>query len=338
MLLSGCTNDENLYGGTYYKEEENILLDSIYDVIDAFDEYDKLYGIKDDNDANIEQLTSESEKGKDELYKECENPYTTTVFEQGFSIELTQIELEKNIIIINNNVPYYNKEEFDAIGYEYYGNLDSLGRCTSCFCSVGLETFPTTERGEIYGIEPTGYNMQTNYTSIKEWEPESEGYLYNRCHLIGWQLTGEDANEKNLITGTRYFNAYLMLEYENKIASYVRTTGNHVLYRVTPIFLESNLVAEGVLMEAQSIEDNDVQFCVYVRNVQPGITIDYETGINWENDETEKKYILNIRSKKIHLPECESVESIGDDNRKEYYGVKSQLLQTGYTACNMCEP
>lgn len=282
-------------------------------------------------------LESQTEEGKSNN-EECVDNYTATAFEQGFCTELIQTDLENDILIINNGLPYYNKEEFSANSYEYYGNLDSLGRCTSCFCNIGPETLPVTERGDISGIKPTGYNRQTRYDIIEEWETESEGYLYNRCHLVGWQLTGEDANERNLITGTRYFNAYLMLEYENIVASYVRVTGNHVLYRVTPVFIENNLVASGVLMEAQSIEDDTIEFNVYIRNTQPGIVIDYATGISWETNESLEDYILNIRSKKIHSPTCEAVNDIGKNNKEKYYGLKSDLLLEGYTTCSICEP
>ena len=152
-----------------------------------------------------------------------------------------------------------------------YGDLDELGRCTGACALVGPETLPREERGNIGMIKPTGWHT-VKYDGIEG------NYLYNRCHLIGFQLTGQDANEKNLITGTRYLNVEGMLPYEDSVLAYVTGTGNHVLYRVTPVFQKDNLLADGVLMEARSVEDPLVQFCAFCYNVQPGITIDYATG------------------------------------------------------------
>ena len=154
---------------------------------------------------------------------------------------------------------------------QVYGDLDELGRCTGACALVGPETLPREERGNIGMIKPTGWHT-VKYDGIEG------NYLYNRCHLIGFQLTGQDANEKNLITGTRYLNVEGMLPYEDSVLAYVTGTGNHVLYRVTPVFQKDNLLADGVLMEARSVEDPLVQFCAFCYNVQPGITIDYATG------------------------------------------------------------
>lgn len=337
LMLGGCASSTmSVNEETYYKEDESVVLDTIYDVIDSFEEYEELYGA---NAKTNESVDTETKDKTDTSYQTYNSDYEVTAYEQGFYIELIQNLPENETIIINNGIPYYNKEDFSAEEYEYYGELDELGRCTSCFCCIGPETLPVTDRGDISEIKPTGYDYQSKYDIIESWEPESEGYLYNRCHLIGWQLTGEDANEKNLITGTRYLNVSLMLEYENEIASYVRTTGHHVLYRVTPIFKDDELVAAGVLMEAQSIEDNTIQFNVYARNIQPGITIDYQTGASWETAEIEQNYILNIRSKKIHSPGCDAIDDIGKNNKMNYFGVKSYLIsELGYTTCSVCEP
>ena len=174
---------------------------------------------------------------------------------------------------VNGNIPYFTEDDLTAVSFESYSDLDSLGRCGVAYASVSTDTMPTEKRGSIGEVKPTGWiNAKYDFVDGK--------YLYNRCHLIGYQLTAENANEKNLITGTRCLNVQGMLPFENLTADYVKETGNHVLYRVTPIFEGDNLVASGVLMEAESVEDegDGVLFCVYVYNVQPGVTIDYATG------------------------------------------------------------
>jgi DNA-entry nuclease len=183
---------------------------------------------------------------------------------------------------INGNVPFFTDAEMTTSSYEYYSELDSLGRCGVCVASIGTDLMPTEERGTIGSVKPTGWHT-VKYTGIVD-----GNYLYNRCHLIAYELAGENANVKNLITGTRYMNINGMLPFENMTADYVRETGNHVMYRVTPIFEGSNLVASGVLMEAKSVEDNGagLMFNVFCYNVQPGIAIDYATGDS-ETDGTE---------------------------------------------------
>lgn len=179
--------------------------------------------------------------------------------------------------VVNNNTPYFSDNDLTLQSYEYYSDLDELGRCGTAHASIGLDIMPTEERGDIGSVKPSGWH------TVKYNEYIDGNYLYNRCHLIGYQLSGENANEKNLITGTRYLNVQGMLPFENMVADYVKETENHVLYRVTPIFEGDNLVASGVLMEAKSVEDNgdDILFCVYVYNVQPNIIIDYATGESW---------------------------------------------------------
>ena len=175
---------------------------------------------------------------------------------------------------INQNVPYFADSELSKTSYEYYSDLDSLGRCGVCVASVGQDIMPTEKRGDIGSVKPTGWHT-VKYAGVVD-----GNYLYNRCHLIGYQLTGENANNKNLITGTRYLNVEGMLPFENMVADYVKETGNHVMYRVTPVFDGNNLLVSGVLMEAKSVEDNGagILFNVYCYNVQPGVTIDYATG------------------------------------------------------------
>ena len=175
---------------------------------------------------------------------------------------------------INGNVPFFTDDELSGTSYEYYEELDSLGRCGPCMASVGQDIMPTKEREGIGDVKPTGWHT-VKYEGVVD-----GNYLYNRCHLLGFQLTGENANRKNLITGTRYMNVEGMLPFENMVADYVKETGNHVMYRVTPLFDGDNLVADGVLMEAKSVEDNgaDILFNVFCYNVQPGVSIDYATG------------------------------------------------------------
>ena len=176
-------------------------------------------------------------------------------------------------VYINNNIPFFEEVDLTTTSYEKYSDLDSLGRCGVAIANIGQDLMPTEERGSIGSVKPTGWHT-VRYQGI------DGNYLYNRCHLIGYQLSGENANEKNLITGTRYLNVEGMLPFENMVADYVEETNNHVLYRVTPIFEGDNLLASGVLIEAKSVEDNGagIQFNVYCYNVQPGIEIDYETG------------------------------------------------------------
>lgn len=172
---------------------------------------------------------------------------------------------------INDNEPSFTQEEKETQSFETYGELDSLGRCTTAFANLSTELMPTQERESIGQIKPSGWQT-VRYDNV------DGKYLYNRCHLIGFQLSGENANERNLITGTRYMNVEGMLPFENMVAEYIEETGHHVLYRVTPIFEGENLVASGVQMEARSVEDDKISFNVFVYNVQPGIVINYADG------------------------------------------------------------
>ena len=181
---------------------------------------------------------------------------------------------------VNNNEPYFTSDNLTTEAFENYSELDALGRCGVAYANVCLETMPTEKRGSISEVKPTGWH------SVKYDNVDGKS-LYNRCHLIGYQLTAENANKQNLITGTRYLNVDGMLPFENMVADYVKETDNHVLYRATPIFTGDNLVADGVLMEGYSVEDegDGICFCVYAYNVQPGITIDYATGDSWLSSE-----------------------------------------------------
>lgn len=204
-------------------------------------------------------------------------PQSETVSDNNAEFEIPQYAGEPSTII-NNNIPFFTETTTQC--FEEYPALDSLGRCGAAYACVGIDTMPTEERESISQVKPSGWHNNP-YDFV------DGGYVYNRCHLIGFQLTGENANERNLVTGTRYMNVQGMLPFENKVADYIASTGNHVMYRVTPIFEGNNLVCSGVLMEAYSVEDDGsgVQFCVYCFNVQPGVVIDYATGENYENVE-----------------------------------------------------
>lgn len=240
-------------------------------------------------------------------------------------------------VTIHDNVPFFSEEELTTDAFETYSELDDLGRCGTAYANICEEIMPTEKRGKIGMIKPSGWHT-VKYTGI------DGNYLYNRCHLIGYQLSAENANEKNLITGTRYLNVTGMLPFENMVADYVNETGNHVLYRVTPIYNQENLVADGVLMEAQSVENDDLAFCVYCYNVQPGIEIDYHTGDS-KSSETEQPsktsedlYVLNKNTKKFHRPDCSSVQDIKPKNKQEFSGNTEALIQQGYSPCKNCNP
>ncbi|MGM9999460.1 MAG: DNA/RNA non-specific endonuclease [Candidatus Bruticola sp.] len=268
--------------------------------------------------------------------------------------------------VINKNVPYFTKADRTSRSYEKYSPLDSLGRCGTAVANIGRDLMPTAKRGKIGQVKPSGWHL-AKYDCV-------EGkYLYNRCHLIGYQLTAENANERNLITGTRYLNVQGMLPFENMVADYIKETGNHVLYRVTPVFKGNNLVAHGVLMEAMSVEDNGrgILFNIFCYNVQPQISIDYKTGASsyggnataynkkssgqhssskaaynkpkGQSAQSSKNmainiYVLNNRSKKFHLPSCGYAQKISRSNREEYTGSRSSLIRQGYSPCKNCSP
>ncbi len=247
---------------------------------------------------------------------------------------------------VNGNVPQFTPNQVTAQSYEYYDALDGKGRCGIAVACVGIDLMPTEPRGEISSVTPSGWKNKRYDADLVDGE-----WVYNRCHLLGFQLTGENANKKNLITGTRYFNVDGMLPFENLIADYVEETENHVLFRVTPIFLGDELVARGVQMEAYSVEDegDGVCFNVFVYNVQPGITIDYATGENGLDGTYvppqdggasggEVNYVLNTNTKIFHLPTCSSVADILSHNREDYTGDRAALIEDGYTACGRCHP
>lgn len=254
-------------------------------------------------------------------------------------ITLEQIPKYTNApyVVINNNQPFFTEEDYTTTSFETYSELDALGRCGVAYANIGIDIMPTEDRGDIGHIKPTGWQ------SVK-YDIVDGKNLYNRCHLIGFQLTGENANKKNLITGTRYFNVQGMLPFENMVADYVKETENHVLYRVTPMYEGDNLVADGALMEAWSVEDDGEGICfhVFVYNIQPGIVIDYATGesaLTKEEAEAAKKhYILNTNGKKFHHPDCSSITSIKAENKQDYKGTRDNLIMQGYEPCGKCNP
>lgn len=235
----------------------------------------------------------------------------------------------------------------------------NMARCGVAYANICTELMPTEDRESISDVTPSGWDNNP-YDFV------DGGYVYNRCHLIGFQLAGENANELNLITGTRSMNVDGMLPYENMVADYVQETDNHVLYRVTPIYDGANLVASGVLMEAKSIEDegNGVEFCVYCYNVEPGVEIDYATGANWasgnapsseqatqptesavssaDTSTTETvqthEYVLNTNTMKFHYPDCHSVKQMSDKNRQDVEATRDELIARGYEPCGNCNP
>lgn len=265
---------------------------------------------------------------------------------------------------VNGNVPYFTAAELTTTSFETYSDLDTLGRCGVTYACIGQDLMPTKERGSIGMVKPTGWHT-VRYDDLVDGK-----YLYNRCHLIGYQLTGENANTKNLITGTRYLNIEGMLPFENMVADYIQETNNHVLYRVTPIFEGNNLLANGVLMEGYSVEDKGagVSYCVFAYNVQPGIEIDYATGESKLADgaqheeqktatatptpspEPEKQepvtgseasqadYILNTNTKKFHYPTCSSVNDMKEKNKQEFFGTRDEAISNGYSPCGRCKP
>lgn len=242
--------------------------------------------------------------------------------------------------IVQEGKPFFTAADITTQVFELYSNLDSLGRCGVAYACCGTALMPTGERGNISNVKPSGWK-QAQYDFV------DGRYLYNRCHLIGWQLSGEDANRGNLITGTRFMNTEGMLPFENMVADYIKETDNHVMYRVTPWFYQNELVARGVQIEAYSVEDGGEGVCfnVFCHNVQPGVTLHYATGDSTRESAPTttttttaagSTYVLNTNSKKIHHPSCGSVKSIKPQNKQEYVGQLADLLAMGYSTCGNC--
>ena len=272
---------------------------------------------------------------------QTESDIQTAQTENVLSLENIPPFAAEAAVVINGNVPFFTEEDLRAgNGFVKYSELDSLGRCGSAFGCVGKETEPTQERILNDHIHPSGWHSDT-------YEFVDQLYLYNRCHLIAYSIAGSNGDPRNLITGTRYMNTKGMLPYENKVLHYIAETGNHVLYRVTPVFEGDNLLASGVLMEAYSLEDagSGLMYCVYAYNVQPGIRIDYLTGDNEEDgsyvpesevSEEDCRYVVNMRTEKIHLPDCESVQKMGELNKWPTNLSLEDLKKKGYKPCHSC--
>ena len=271
---------------------------------------------------------------------------TTTneiITDEIFTLEEIPEYTDNIYVVINNNNPSFTKDDYIQTSFETYSELDSLGRCGVAFANVGVDIMPTEDRGSISSVKPTGW--QTIKYDVVEGK-----YLYNRCHLIGFQLTGENANKANLITGTRSFNVDGMLPFENMVADYVKETENHVLYRVTPMYEGEDLVAKGVQIEAWSVEDEGEGICfnVFIHNIQSGVIIDYATGESTLADaktesETETKteettYVLNINGKKFHVPDCASAKNMKEESKETYKGTRENLISQGYAPCGNCKP
>lgn len=273
-------------------------------------------------------------------------------------------------VTLNQNEPEFEQADMTTEAFEEYSELDDLGRCGEAYANICQEIMPTEERGAIGMVKPSGWH------TVKYNDLIDGNYLYNRCHLIGYQLAGENANEENLITGTRYLNVEGMLPFENMVADFVEETGYHVLYRVTPVYEGDDLVAVGVQIEALSVEDEGEGICfnVYCYNVQPGITIDYSDGessrsehaeeevrlaeekkeerrgdqetqasvqekaVSGETVSEETTYILNTNTKKFHRPDCGSVDTIKEQNKKEVAQSREELIKEGYDPCGRCNP
>ena len=249
-------------------------------------------------------------------------------------IELSEIPeySGESYIEINGNEPDFSEEEWSEESFEVYRELDSLGRCGTAYANVGTDLMPTEKRGSIGQVKPTGWQ------TVK-YDVVDGNYLYNRCHLIGYQLSGENANEKNLITGTRYMNVEGMLPFENMVADYVKETDNHVLYQVTPVYDGDNLVADGVQMEAYSVEDegDGISYNVYVYNVQPGIEIDYATGESaideagiLGEEAVEGEIRGNSRSMIYHCPGQAAYEEMADSKHLVLFETEQEAEAAGY--------
>ena len=348
-------------------KKPNILLAllAIFVASGMFFGHDELEVVKDSSVAVVEtQKKEEIKQSEEKPSKEVKNKQE--IEEKQEEVVSVKKEWKDSVpkqnnrayTIINNNIPYFTKADMSKQAFEHYSELDYLNRCGPAFACVGIETMPTEKRGSIGMIKPSGWHT-IRYDDLIEGK-----YLYNRCHLIGYQLTAENANTKNLITGTRYLNMEGMLPFENQIADYIDATNNHVLYRVTPDFEGNQLVAKGVLMEAKSVEDDGegLMFCVYAYNIQPGISIDYATGESSRRDDAvplkttpqvQKKpkpalpsskpsetctYMINVNTEKFHRPNCSSVSRMKEENKLEFIGGRQELINKGYAPCKNCNP
>ncbi|MCR5543547.1 MAG: DNA/RNA non-specific endonuclease [Eubacterium sp.] len=348
IVLFGCTFSDGEDSGRAIEEVEERTKET---TTESTTESSTKANTENTTESNTESTTEGSTSGNSEISSASDIPeYSGDAY-----------------VVLNNNIPSFTDEEKKRTdAFEEYSNLDSKGRCGVAFANICKELMPTEKRGEIGGIRPSGWH------TIKYPDLIEDNYLYNRSHLIAYSLAGENANEKNLITGTRYLNQETMQIFELKLLDYVRAHDVHVLYRVTPVFEGDNLLATGVQMEAWSVEDGgkDICFNVFCYNIQPGIDIDYATGDSkrsedegaqkkseenttadssvtteaaTQNDDNvsdfEKRtmtFILNTNTRKIHLPDCRSVNDMADHNKLECESTIADLKRQGYTPCGRC--
>ena len=278
-----------------------------------------------------EQLAEEF-TGSDSLTEMVEESGASIGDVAGFS-EIPEYD-GNAYITVNGNKPQFDVSLKKTESFENYGSLDKHGRCTKAIASLSVDTQPQggETRGDISSVHPSGWKS---------------GMGWERCHLIGWQLSGENANAKNLVTGTHYMNVSGMLPFENRVDWYISETGNHVLYEVEPVFEGKNMVCSGVHMQAESVEDNGngISFNVYCFNVSPGKNIDYKTGEVYTVDEQpaaensfERVYVLNKNSMKFHYPSCSSVAQMAEHNKEVVTDSREKLIYRGYSPCGNCEP
>lgn len=255
-------------------------------------------------------------------------------------IDLTAIPAwdDQPYVVVDGNEPGFTEDDLTTDSFEQYSALDSLGRCGMAYACVSQALLADEDRGSLASIIPTGW-VNREYDFI------DGNYLYNRCHLLGFQLTGNSANKRNLITGTRYLNIQGMLPFENQVADHVRDNAHHVLYRVTPVFQGEELVCRGVQMEGYCVEcghEDPFMFHVFCYNVQPGVEIDYATGESTFSEiglgSEKNPYVLNKSSKKFHDPQCTSAASISEKNREEITCTREELIYRGYEPCGVCKP
>lgn len=261
----------------------------------------------------------------------------------------------EDYVVLQNNQPDFYIWQIQTESYVTFSELDSFGRTGPGMACLGPETIPTQSRGQIGNVHPSGWHT-VRYDDLIE-----DKYLFNRAHVIGFSLCGDNATPENLFTGTRYLNANSMLPYENQIATYIDRTKNHVIYRCSPIYHEDDLVATGVQMEAYSVEDNGALcFNVFLFNIQPGIEIDYATGESersttrsnpsaneshdqgtstpQETNDLVPTYVLNTNTHKFHRPSCNSVDEIKEKNKQYFYGTRDEVIAAGYEPCGRCNP
>lgn len=358
-LLVGCSMDEG-NSSNYPDDSPSSVSSGIVESPQSTDSVEQSSADTDDSGVETEKPSRPNGQGS-MTGQEIDQPVSSTLPSESTaatSFSLSDVEPYSGsaYVAVNGNIPYFTSSELTTTSFELYSALDSLSQCGTAYACIGQDLMPTEERGSIGSVKPSGWHT-VRYNGVVD-----GNYLYNRCHLIGFQLSGENANERNLITGTRYLNIDGMLPFENMVADYVQETNNHVLYRVTPVFEGDNLLAAGVLMEGYSVEDDGdgICFCIFAYNVQPGVTINYATGdstldgaastsepsvAHEPSSDTqagtstaEAHYVLNNNTKKFHLPSCASADDIKDSNREDYYGSREDLIERAYVPCKRCNP